>query len=99
MRRLVELNPNMIGDVLILDCPCGVCVSRIRVHVGKKQEKRGEVCYWSMEGEFPDTLSLAPSIRVTPSKEDQCLGWKGWIIKGMVTDSNLPAPKGTDAPD
>jgi len=68
--KLTELHPTLYSDqAFSIDCPCGKCRSRIRIYIdpnAKPNEVRGGKCVWRSSGEFPYTLTLTPSIRVTP---------------------------------
>lgn len=69
--RLTTLDPKLSdGGWLRFDCP--VCVKNhgIRVPLGPGSQ-------WSATGEFPETLTVSPSIDVG------C--WHGHIVEGEVT--------------
>lgn len=91
MTKLRDLNAKMDGGVLCFDCPMGhphsICVPIACA------EYKG----WSATGEFPDTLSLTPSILAhTGHPHDADLtgdahesasrcGWHGFVKNGDVT--------------
>ena len=82
--RLRDLNPKLVGTlqrgVLIFDCPCPTNHGRLRVPV--HDVTAGEVDgtqHWHATGEFPDTLSLQPSIDASGAG---C--WHGFVTNGEV---------------
>lgn len=80
--KLRDLNPKLEGTVakgvLIFDCPLsGKHRLRIPIHSAAYAEVDG-VKHWHAEGDYPDSITLAPSIN-----ETQC--WHGWIVKGEIT--------------
>lgn len=89
--RLTDLNPRLDGQFLILDCPCGKCGSGLRLPVGAEQSHSAAAPVWKMIGDFPDTISLHPSILVYPwrdaklkGNEHFCQGWHGFIVNGEM---------------
>lgn len=75
--KLTELNPKFGRDgFLVFDCPVcnGDRAHRIRVSLAPALDKRGQS--WSHIGEFPDSLTLTPSV------DAGC--WHGFIKAGEV---------------
>jgi hypothetical protein len=84
--RLRDLNPKLVGTLdagyLRFDCPYPGHghVLRVRVHRASYAEVNGERT-WQASGEYPDTLTLHPSINAdTP--DHPC--WHGFITNGEV---------------
>lgn len=78
--KLSELDPVLKNDILRFDCP--VCSLKgnshsVRICILPRRDEQGNG--WAREGEFPDTLTLRPSINVG------C--WHGNIVAGEI----LPA--------
>lgn len=100
--NLRDLNPRLKGSVeegvLVFDCPSGKPHSiRVYIHSKPYGEKIAPMAtcgcgkshrYWQAQGEFPDSLTLTPSINEqhtnpkTGKVEFQC--WHGTIIGGEV---------------
>jgi hypothetical protein len=81
--RLADLNPKLVGDLsrgfVIFDCPVGHGHRfRVPIHAAPFGEVDG-VKHWQASGEFPDTLSLAPSVDAS-----QVGCWHGFITNGEV---------------
>lgn len=72
--KLRDLQPRFNGRFLVFDCPCGKCGGRIRVALAPQQDSQGQA--WNYTGEFPDSLSLTPSVNAG------C--WHGYITNGEV---------------
>jgi hypothetical protein len=90
--RLRDLHPTLKGSrtfgVLSFDCPSGKPHKiRVHVHSAPYAEING-VKYWQVNGEFPDTLTVSPSINeqhidlATGEVKYQC--WHGTISGGDV---------------
>jgi hypothetical protein len=97
-RKLTELDARLIEDVLVFDCPCDrckdirdnpeaernkmLCDARIRIPITPRSNG------WTrVSGEFPETLTLAPSIRIGDPSQDKrggCEGWHGHLINGVL---------------
>jgi hypothetical protein len=89
--RLQELNAEVRGDdTLVFDCPCGQCGSKVRLFFGSKQIMNGKRCVFEASGEFPDTFSLKPAIRLLAwfGGLKACRGWHGWVTGGEVVVSD-----------
>lgn len=98
--RLADLDPKLEGTlesgVLRFDCPLGHG-HKFRVHLGPN----GGAVYpreWAASGEFPDTLTLHPSIDAsqdfTGTGAAPC-GWHGLITNGDVSGTSAsPPPRG-----
>lgn len=75
--RLADLEPKLEGTldngVLRFDCPLPGHTHAIRVPLGTS--------HWKATGEFPDTLSITPSIN-NDSPEHPC--WHGHITEGEI---------------
>ena len=82
--KLRDLDPRLRGGdlasgaFLVFDCPA--CSPKgdahgIRVPLAPKVDQNGQS--WQHSGEFPDTLTLSPSINAG------C--WHGWIENGEIT--------------
>lgn len=70
---LRSLDPKLAeNNVLVFDCPCGKCGGRVRVPLAPSV---GD-CQWQHTGEFPDTLTLSPSVNAG------C--WHGHIVNGEI---------------
>lgn len=76
--RLSDLNPKL-SDSRILRFDCPTCRDHgIRIPItGADPNKNGFV--WAAEGEFPDTVTLTPSV------DAGC--WHGFICNGEVTSA------------
>lgn len=103
MTRLRDLDPELFGAVeegkLYLDCPFPACERghRVCVMVSSKpyHERPSEhdpkrvVKVWQASGEFPDTLTLTPSVDLIEADENgkkiRTLCWHGHITNGAVT--------------
>jgi hypothetical protein len=77
-RRLSDFDPRMRGGFLVFDCP--TCAPQgnahgIRVPLAPQQDQHGQS--WQYSGEFPETISLTPSV------DAGC--WHGFITNGDVT--------------
>lgn len=75
---LRDLNPKLSGGFLRFDCP--VCTAndnahKIRVPLAPATDRFGQS--WQHTGEYPDTLTLRPSI------DAGC--WHGHITNGEIT--------------
>ena len=92
--RLADLNPKLEGvldeGILRFDCPLGHA-HKIRVPVGRYGKEFG----WAALGNFPDSLTLSPSIHAImaePAKPDdpegkrEC-GWHGFIRDGAIVNA------------
>lgn len=76
--RLSELDPKLADGFLRFDCPvCSLAndCHAIRVPLAPAVDSRGQS--WQHTGEFPETLTLKPSINAG------C--WHGYITNGEVT--------------
>lgn len=82
---LRDLSPELAGStangVLWFDCPRSGCEHQVRVPIsqGPYHERDvggGKVKVWQATGEFPDSLSLIPSVNVG------C--WHGFVQNGEV---------------
>lgn len=100
MMRLADLKPKLLGTleagVVVFDCPSGA-KHRLRIHVRRgpagdgprlDAEPAATVRYWQATGEFPESLTLSPSVNEqhvdpeTGSVVHQC--WHGHIRDGAV---------------
>lgn len=96
-KKLRDLDPRLKANVLVFDCPCDRCADirafpdaernklfcdgRIRVPI--KPQANG----WDhVSGEFPDTISLIPSIRIGHGGRGVggCEGWHGYLTNGEL---------------
>jgi hypothetical protein len=87
MPRLRDLEPKLANGYLRFTCPLPDCPlgagHGIRVAVEKHDGVEEPV--WEMSGEFPDTLTLKPSINEWSDYPDgRRQGWHGWITNGEV---------------
>lgn len=80
--RLADLHPKLAGGFLGFDCPYPGHTHRQRVPVSRDHGSyRAEAPVWFMTGEFPDSLTLSPSINAdTPTYP--C--WHGHIVNGEI---------------
>lgn len=84
--KLADLNPKLEGSladgVLRFDCPYPNHSHKIRVAVSND----GRNGTWKAEGEFPDSLTLSPSINANTEGRDhehiEC--WHGYIKVGEI---------------
>lgn len=98
-RKLTELNPRLKGDILVFECPCNRCKD-IREHPEAEANKLfcdgliripilPQPNGWSHSGgEFPETISLQPSILIGNSAKNKnggCEGWHGYLTNGILT--------------
>jgi len=76
--KLRELDPKLSAatGILVFNCPCGRCGGRIRLRVNSEPSRDPKALQWKMTGEFPDSLTLTPSINAG------C--WHGYIRDGEV---------------
>lgn len=97
-RKLTDLDPRFEGGFLVFDCPCGRCQD-IRENPDAERNKLfcdGRIRIpilpqpngWTRAGgEFPETLSLTPSILIGhPSSNSNggCEGWHGYLTDGVL---------------
>ncbi|MCU1384990.1 MAG: hypothetical protein JWL71_3687 [Acidobacteria bacterium] len=93
MLRLSALNPALHDNgFLSFDCPVGH-PHRITIPISPEADPRP----WAQTGEFPDSLSLTPSVlahTAAPNNPDllgaeydaaSLCGWHGFITNGEVT--------------
>ena len=85
--RLTELNPRLKENILVFDCPCGRCntekMPQGRIRIPIVPAPNG----WTMSGEFPETISLQPSIRIGDERTDAiegCCIWHGYLTNGSL---------------
>lgn len=76
-------------DALVFTCPADGCMLRVPFTRGPAFELRDHtggdepVHIWQATGEFPDTLSLSPSVHVKDGPKDaQTTHWHGRITNG-----------------
>lgn len=97
-RKLTELDPRLKDNVLVFDCPCNRCQD-IRDNPEAERNKvfcdaliripiRPQANGWTqVGGEFPETITLQPSIRIgdpAKNKNGGCEGWHGFLTKGVL---------------
>lgn len=83
--RLTDLAPKLEGTladgVLRFDCPLGHA-HKFRVKIGVVASGATYPYTWGASGEFPDTLTLTPSIDAV--KHFTGCTWHGFITNGEV---------------
>src|SRR5580704_18659112 len=97
-RKLTDLEPRLSDNVLVFNCPCNrcrdirenpgaernllFCDARIRIPIVPQENG------WThVGGEFPESVSLMPSILIGhPSKNANggCEGWHGYLTNGVL---------------
>lgn len=97
-RKLTELDARLENGILIFDCPCDRCKdirenpdaarnkiwcdALIRIPI--LPAKKG----WTLvSGEFPETITLQPSILIGESNKNKaggCEGWHGYLTNGSL---------------
>ena len=106
--RLADLHPVLQGSLddgwLHFDCPvCGnkhqvaIHVSRAPFHhraarPGDHPSHDGTVKVWQASGEFPNSLTLQPSINIVVGIKDEhenIIGWKTDCWHGFVTTGTI----------
>lgn len=91
--KLSDLNPRLKGSladgVVIFDCPHPGCDHQVRVCVSAGPSFELTVKIWQASGEFPDTLTLTPSIDIVEKDEKgKVIGtrcWHGHVTNGAIT--------------
>ena len=97
-RKLTELEAHFADNILVFNCPCNRCKdirenpdaernalwcdARIRIPI--MPQANG----WTwVSGEFPESMTLQPSIRIgAPAKNvaGGCEGWHGYLTNGVL---------------
>ncbi|MGN6206037.1 DUF6527 family protein [Humibacter sp.] len=82
--RLADLHPylegTLDGGVVVLRCPLPGHSHRIRIPVRRDGSGVfGGVRFWQASGEFPDSLTIMPSVDASA-----CRCWHGLITNGEV---------------
>jgi hypothetical protein len=97
-----HLNGTVSDGVLSFNCPHPGCEHSVRVSISsapyherpprgtmEMMQKNGMVKVWQASGEFPDSLSLAPSIDIIEAdahgNKIRTLCWHGFVTNGDVT--------------
>lgn len=99
--KLADLHPELVGSVergkLYFDCPHPGCAHTVCVLISKQpyHEEPSEhpdqkpVKIWQASGEFPDSLTLSPSIDLVEVDEAgnkiRTICWHGHIQNGAIT--------------
>lgn len=102
--RLSELDPMIEGTVqhgkIYFDCPHPGCNHKVMVLIGNEpyhtekietdaRGKKHKINRWQASGEFPETLTLTPSIDLIEADDEgnkiRTLCWHGHISNGNVT--------------
>lgn len=97
-RKLTELGPRLQNDVLVFDCPCNRCQD-IRENPNAERNRRwcdGRIRIpilpqpngWTHSGgDFPETITLQPSIQIGYQRDNKlggCEGWHGYLTNGVL---------------
>lgn len=97
-RKLTELDPRLENNVLVFNCPCNRCKDIREDHEAERNKIFVDAMIripilpqpngWNKAGgEFPETISLTPSILIgTPGKNNMggCEGWHGYLTNGVL---------------
>lgn len=99
--RLADLRPELKGTLedgwLTFDCPTRGAKHRVRVPVARS-------CFngrWAASGEFPDRLTLQPSIRETLTDHEDAVTicWHGHVTEGAITRCQDSQPLRDEVPE
>lgn len=95
-----ELVGMVAEGMLLLDCPFPTCTHSLRIPISAEafhereprsnsdypRGKNGKVKVWQASGEFPETLTVTPSIHIAETDDQgnviRTICWHGWIREG-----------------
>lgn len=97
-RKLTELDPRFSENVLVFDCPCNRCKD---IRENPNEERNALWCDariripilpaaggWTLTGgNFPETITLQPSILIGHADKNKlggCEGWHGYLTNGVL---------------
>lgn len=83
----IERSPDGYS-MLAFSCPvdgCYVCIAITWGDVAAAEKARGRGPVWKASGEFPDTLTLEPSVHIQTSENGKRVShWHGWLRDGVA---------------